>query len=99
MLSYLQGVWEEGRRRGYRFDPSRILPWSRVASMTVPRGQLEYELALLRLKLEARAPLLAAALPGPGQVLPHPSLEVVEGGIAWWERPRDDVLRRLDEGR
>lgn len=92
---YLRGVWEEGRRRGYRLDPRRIAPGGE-ARMTVPRGQLEYELALLRLKLEARAPRLAAALPSFDDVLPHPALDVVEGEVAWWERPRGDVLAMLE---
>jgi hypothetical protein len=97
--AYLRGVWEEGRRRGYRLDACRIAPWPREARMTVPRGQLEYELVLLAVKLEARAPSLADLLPSPENVVPHPALDVVEGGVAWWERPRADVLRRLEQGR
>lgn len=97
--SYLRGVWEEGCRRGYRLDPRRIAWWDREARMTVPRGQLEYELVLLAVKLEARAPCLAGRLPSLEDVLPHPALDVAEGGLAWWERPREDVLRRLERMR
>jgi hypothetical protein len=95
---YLVGVWEEGHRRGYRYDRSRILPHSGVHVMEVPRGQLEYEAALLRLKLEARGPAYLDRLPPPGEVVPHPSIRVVDGGLARWERPRKDVMERLSAG-
>jgi hypothetical protein len=95
---YLVGVWEEGHRRGYRYDRSRILPHSGVHVMAVPRGQLEYEAALLRLKLEARGPAYLDRLPPPGEVVPHPSIRVVDGGLARWERPRKDVMERLSAG-
>jgi len=96
---YLVGVWEEGHLRGYRFDRDRILDHAGGYSMEVPRGQIEYEAVLLRMKLETRNPGYLDDLPLPGDVLPHPSITVVDGGIAWWERPREDVLRRLGEER
>lgn len=92
---YLIGVWEEGHRRGYRFDRARVLDHAGVHCMDVPRGQIEYEAVLLRMKLESRNPALLHDLPPPGDVRPHPSIKVVDGGIAWWERPREDVLRRM----
>ncbi|MDW5563812.1 MAG: pyrimidine dimer DNA glycosylase/endonuclease V [Methanomassiliicoccus sp.] len=92
---YLIGVWDEAHRRGYAYQRSRILPHAGDHPMEVPRGQFEYEAALLRLKLEARSPRYLAGLPRPGDALPHPSIRMVEGGIAWWERPRKEVLRRL----
>ena len=72
------------------------IPASHV--MAVPRGQLEYEAALLRLKLEARGPAYLDRLPPPGEVVPHPSIRVVDGGLARWERPRKDVMERLSAG-
>ncbi|MBI0582819.1 MAG: hypothetical protein ISF22_01180 [Methanomassiliicoccus sp.] len=93
---YLVGVWEEGHRRGYRYDRSRILPHSGRYAMEVPRGQMMYEVELLRLKLEGRNPQYLDRLPPPDNVAPHPSIQVVDGGIARWERPREDVLRRME---
>lgn len=95
---YLLGVWEEGRRRGYRYDRTRISEHSDGHSMDVPRGQIEYELALLHFKLAARNKASLSDLPTLEQALPHPSITIVEGGIAPWERPKDEVLR-LMEGR
>jgi hypothetical protein len=96
---YLVGVWEEGHRRGYRYDRSRISEHSGRHPMDVPRGQLEYELVLLRSKLERRDPRSLARLPPLEEVEPHPSIRAVEGGIAPWERPREDVLQLLNERR
>jgi len=93
---YLMGVWEEGRRRGYRYDRSKIAAHRGGCMMDCPRGQLEYEIALLRVKLEGRDPGRLRFLPLPGGAEPHPSIRVVEGGVAEWERPRADVLQRME---
>src|SRR5512147_347923 len=52
ITSYLEAVWDEARRRGYRFDRRRI---ARQQSSPPPRlaatfGQLEYEWRRLRAK-------------------------------------------------
>jgi hypothetical protein len=92
---YLVGVWEEGHRRGYAYDRSRISEHAGGHTMAVPRGQMEYEMALLTVKLEGRSPGQLCHLPAMEDIVPHPSIRVVEGGIAAWERPRNDVLERL----
>jgi hypothetical protein len=96
---YLIGVWEEGYRRGYRYDRSRISEHSSGHPMEVPRGQIEYELALLRFKLEERNKGALPLLPSFEHTLPHPSITIVEGGIASWERPKEAVLRLMEECR
>ncbi len=96
---YLIGVWEEGQRRGYRYDRSRISEHSGGHPMEVPRGQIEYELALLCFKLAVRNRGALSALPDLERALPHPSITIVEGGIAPWERPRAEVLRLMEERR
>ena len=96
---YLLGVWEEGRRRGYRYDRTRISEHSGGHPMDVPRGQIEYELALLRFKLEGQEQRLPVRPASFEHALPHPSITIVEGGIASWERPKDEVLRLMEECR
>ncbi|WP_333810712.1 pyrimidine dimer DNA glycosylase/endonuclease V [Timonella senegalensis] len=96
---YLQGIQSEAVRRTYKFDQSRIIhaeaPTPRI---TVTTGQLKFELAHLRAKLEKRAPEMVMGLDAaessiiwsdPAQVrrLTHPLFKVVEGGIEAWERP------------
>ncbi len=96
---YLLGVWAEGQRRGYRYARSRISEHTGSNPMEVPSGQIEYELALLRFKLEGRNRGFLSCLPSFEQASPHPSIKVVEGGIASWERPKDEVLRLMEECR
>ena len=42
IAAYLQGVWEEARQRGYRFDQAKIGPQRMHPGLTVTRGQLQY---------------------------------------------------------
>ena len=86
---YLQGILEEGTRRGYRFDAGKVTPGLRCGVLTVTGGQLDFELQHLLSKLETRNPpayrcLRAAETP----VRPHPIFTVVPGGRASWEKAR-----------
>jgi hypothetical protein len=82
--TYLWGVVDEARARGYHFDASRIAKRSRAASITVTRGQLEYEWQHLRRKLRVRDRekflMLRAA-----RLKPHPMLRVIAGSVEPWE--------------
>lgn len=83
--SYLWGLLDESRARGYHFNDTKIAVESReVALIPVTRGQLAHELGHLRSKLEARAPEQVAALPTVGDV--HPLFRVVPGPVEEWER-------------
>lgn len=89
---YLGALQEEATARGYRFDAGRILEPAgpeAVAPIPVTEGQLAYELAHLRRKVEARAPQWRAALPpeaAPAAGIPvHPLLRAVPGDIEDWE--------------
>ena len=57
LSSYLYTIYEEARKRGYRYDSSKIY-YQRIprllGSITVTRGQLEYEFNHLKTKLEKR---------------------------------------------
>lgn len=88
--AYLQSLWEDSRRRGYRFDAARIavnLPQGAagVEKIQVTGEQLEYEWQHLLSKLAHRSPSRhAQALRQTPSA--HPLFEVVAGPIASWER-------------
>ena len=84
--AYLQGVLIESRRRGYRFDGAKLGPVRRLSDLVVTRGQLAFECAHLRGKLERRDPDALARLDASSAVRAHPLFRVVEGPIADWER-------------
>lgn len=83
--TYLQAVLEEARRRGYRFDSTKISPGNDSLRMQVTSGQLIFEAEHLRRKLRMRQPLSCANLPEDNRVKPHPMFDIIEGGVEKWE--------------
>jgi len=51
---YLEPVWQEAKRRGYRFDRNKLGSAVRVSRIPVPAGQVDYEFRLLRHKVKQR---------------------------------------------
>lgn len=84
--TYLSGVLEEARRRGYAFDGSKIGNVSPQLTLPLTDGQLAYELEHLRRKLQVRAPQVCALLKGVEHAEPHPMFVVREGEIEKWEK-------------
>lgn len=87
--AYLTGLRTEATARGYRFDETRIRQPrdpAEIAPIDVTTGQLRYELAHLRAKVEGRAPDWLDRLPADGTTpLPHPLLQEVPGDVEDWE--------------
>jgi hypothetical protein len=104
--AYLREVLNEAKRRGYSFDSSKLLGTRQTSIPAIPveRGQLRYELALLRDKLSHRAPERLAFMPELEELHTnadvlriHPLFTPQDGGIASWERVLPDILRTLEE--
>lgn len=87
--TYLWGVVDEAKGRGYNFDASKIATGRRAISIPVTEGQLEFERKHLRRKLRIRNPAMFRIL-NAAVVRPHPMLRVVAGGREDWE-----IVRRL----
>jgi hypothetical protein len=84
---YLSAVADEADRRGYRFARERIRePLATAAPIAVTTGQLAFEWAHLRSKLERRAPDLRRRWEHVELPDPHPSFHVIAGPVAPWER-------------
>ncbi len=86
--AYLWELWEEGTRRGYRFDVDKLGERLPVECLPVTEGQLAYELAHLRAKLAVRSPVWHERIAGIVAPDPHPLFIVVPGGVEPWERPQ-----------
>jgi hypothetical protein len=84
--SYLWVLWEEGTRRGYRFDADKLGERLPVAYLPVSTGQLAYELGHLRAKLAQRRPVWYEKLAEVSLPDPHPLFVVEPGDIEPWER-------------
>jgi hypothetical protein len=87
---YLRVLHGDSLRRGYRFDASRIdrAAGRPVGRIVVPRGQVEYEWALFRRKAAARDRAAFERIAGIAFPRLHPLFDLVEGGVAGWERPK-----------
>jgi len=88
IADYLRALAAEGDRRGYRFDRARIGPAAGAAPLPVTEGQLRFEWAHLRAKVERREPSWLARLASSPRGLPdpHPLFVVEPGPLAEWER-------------
>jgi hypothetical protein len=101
LCRYLSCLADEADARGWNFDRSKIPVVTGIPSVSipVPKGQLEYERALLEMKLESRDPGACARLFTRKVVPLNDAFCRARGGIAKWERTREDVLARIVAGR
>lgn len=83
---YLAEIVREASRRGYAFDGAKIVKPGPAPTMTVHRGQIEYEWQHLLGKLAKRAPAAYEKNKGIVRPRPHPLFAIVPGGIEDWER-------------
>lgn len=84
--SYLNEIWQEANRRGYRFDKRKIGKVGKVKKIAVTKGQLDYELNWLCSKLKSRDKNLCQNLSFVKTIAPHPLFRIIKGDIAHWEK-------------
>ena len=85
IAAYLHEVQREAERRGYRFDAGKILRRGAATQIVVTDGQVAYEFAHLRAKLEARDRAAFERLAHAGRPAVHPLFAVVSGDVEEWE--------------
>jgi hypothetical protein len=86
IAEYLRGVHAEAVTRGYRFAAGKISRSRSSGTISVPRGQLEFEWEHLLAKLRVRDPRRLALLAGVKKPQPHPLFRAVRGNVARWEK-------------
>lgn len=86
IASFLAGIADEARRRGYHFDETKISRRRFKGRIPETRGQLLLEWRHLRRKLRARAPGTAREFRGLAVPMPHPLFRIVPGARRSWER-------------
>lgn len=84
IAAYLQGLADEGTRRGYNFDITRISAAPDFSRLNASLGQVRFEWDHLMSKLEQRAPSLVVT-PMPAEIRVHPLFLLVDGPVADWE--------------
>lgn len=93
--SYLTGIWEESKKRGYSFDRGKIEDAASTEKIPVTRGQLKFEFGLLCDKLKIRDARKYRELLAVREIECHPSFEVTEGGIEEWEKTQKHLLNEV----
>lgn len=88
LATYLEAVYVEATRRGYRFEAAKIAPVRSAATLTATEGQLLYEWSHLKHKLRVRDPERAAHYAPLVVPIPHPLFRMVAGPVSAWERVR-----------
>ncbi|MEM2083521.1 MAG: pyrimidine dimer DNA glycosylase/endonuclease V [Nitrososphaerota archaeon] len=88
--AYLYQVYLEAKRRGYKFDLSKIKPLILKEEITVTKGQLEFEFFHLLKKLKKRNKKKFEELKNLtiDNIEPNPIFRVINGGIETWERTK-----------
>jgi hypothetical protein len=86
IASYLRAVAEEGHRRGYRFDRTKIANRRIQSQIKVTGGQIHYEFEHLLNKLSVRDHGRFERLKAVKRIRPHPLFMRVGGDIEAWER-------------
>jgi hypothetical protein len=72
--------------RGYRFKAAKIGSASDPGTMTVTRGQVQFEWDHLMEKLAKRDKEWGIQLKAVKRPRPHPLFRIVPGGVEEWER-------------
>ncbi|HTY07904.1 MAG TPA: pyrimidine dimer DNA glycosylase/endonuclease V [Candidatus Edwardsbacteria bacterium] len=86
--AYLSTVHDEAASRGYRFTKAKIVRPGKRVRMRVTAGQLRYELAHLRDKLQRRDQASHQSLRKLQNPRPHPLFRVTPGRVEAWEKQR-----------
>lgn len=81
---YLETIYEEACRRGYSFDPSKLVHAQVPGTIAVTRGQLAFERACLQKKLQARDPGWLEH--HPVGAVAHPLFHIMSGDVEAWEK-------------
>ncbi len=86
IAAFLACLADEARRRGYRFDTTKISRHTFTGQIPETDGQLLHEWKHLQRKLQARAPELARQLRDIAMPEPNPLFHIVPGKVRDWER-------------
>jgi hypothetical protein len=86
IATFLAGLADEARSRGYRFNARKISRRRIAGQMAETSGQLLYEWGHLQAKLRVRAPQMGKELRKVPMPEPHPLFLIIPGEVRDWEK-------------
>jgi hypothetical protein len=85
LSQYMEAVYEESQKRGYHFNKEKFNIHHQKVTLTVTRGQIEYETQHLLKKLKTRDAKRYDRLLKETTIEPHPLFKIIDGEIEGWE--------------
>lgn len=82
---YLSYIYQEAQKRNYKFNRNKINQGFNKTTMTVTRGQLDYEAKHLMGKLLTRNPEKYLELKATDSFETHPIFKIIDGDVEDWE--------------
>jgi hypothetical protein len=86
IAAYLSAIHKEADCRNFKFDVSKIGPGQQKERIPVTQGQIDHEVAHLKMKLAHRDAASLQRLDAARRPEPHPLFEIVPGAVEKWER-------------
>jgi len=83
---YIRGIYEDARRRGYRFDQTKLGRSEGCGRVAESEGQLAYEWLHLKRKLRSRSPAWYREVGRATRPRAHPLFVIHPGPVRPWER-------------
>ena len=83
---YLEAVYQESQVRGYHFNKDKFNVDHDMLTLSVTRGQIEYEVQHLLNKLKTRDINRYHKLLSEPAIVTHPLFKIIEGEISKWEK-------------
>jgi len=83
---YLSGIFDEAERREYSFNKEKINWDFKRSTITVTKGQLNFEMDHLKRKLKTRDRKKLKEIVSVKKIEPHPLFKIVPGNIEAWEK-------------
>lgn len=83
---YLAAICEEAIKRNYSFDKRKISKNAATSSLTVTRGQINFEVEHLKRKLKVRDIEKLKQISKYARFEPHPLFKIVPGKVESWEK-------------
>jgi hypothetical protein len=83
---YLAAVYQEALKRGFHFNKDKFNLCDEPVTLTVTRGQIEYEISHLLMKLKTRDTERYDRLLKETDIESHPLFKIIEGEIEEWEK-------------
>ena len=83
---YLYQILLEAKKRGYKFDESKVKNLELTDRIPVTQGQIEYEFQLLLNKLKKRNPEKYKEIVNINKIEVNPAFKLIEGEIEPWEK-------------